>query len=290
MRENEDPACHPSEVGLRLEATRPVVWKGDSELPHLNFPSPQSGLVLVVDLWSGLGSLTLALVSLGVQCIVLSVEQDKDLRIAQAKVLADAVHLSNVEDVEADMLQKVLTKRNFSAIVLGGGAPCQGNSSLNKARKGLADARSLQPRYLQQLATAVRAMTATPVFTLLENVASSPTDVVAEYSHLMGSIPLLISAALWGYIERRRYFWLTGPAGGLNTKDKYKLPSGFSVAAQEGIMALQAHKAKAWPQDLRLEYGFHLTFHPDEVLKHPQEGHVPVHPGVQAPHRLVQQS
>ena len=40
------------------------------------------GLVLVIDLWSGIGGLLVALLSLGVRCIALAAEQEPSLQAA----------------------------------------------------------------------------------------------------------------------------------------------------------------------------------------------------------------
>ena len=53
----------------RLYAAKPIVWRGQSELPQLPWEQPQQGLLLVIDLWSGIGGLLVALMALGIRCV-----------------------------------------------------------------------------------------------------------------------------------------------------------------------------------------------------------------------------
>ena len=202
-------------------------------MPQAPWPCPVDGLILVLDLWSGMGGLLVGLLSLGVRCVCLSVEMDPHLREAQAAAFSGVVHLDMVEKVKGSMLNLVLAKRNFSAILVGGGAPCQANSSLNKNRKGWQDPRSRQPQQLERLAKEVREITAVPVFTFLENVASAPSKVIREYSSIVGGPPLMVDARLWGWAHRNRALWMAGPDDHLNSI-KPNLPQGFSIH-REGL-------------------------------------------------------
>ena len=85
------------------------------------------------------------------------------------------VHVSTVESVNAAMVHGLITRRNIQAIIVGGGSPCQGNTSLNKGRKGLADERSQQPNELVRIKTElVAAYPNIPVLTFPENVWHHP--------------------------------------------------------------------------------------------------------------------
>ena len=129
----------------------------------------------MIDLWAGVGGLIFAALALGLRCVVLSAEMDDDLRTAKVKLLPNIVEVSHVEIITAGMLQKVMSRRTFAAILLGGGSPCQGNSVLNTHRKGLQDERSWQPLQLQRIATEIgQACPDVPLFKFLENVASAP--------------------------------------------------------------------------------------------------------------------
>ena len=104
-----------------------------------------------------------------------------------------------------------MKKRSIHAIVVGGGSPCQGNTSLNKSRKGLGDPRSLQPNELVRIRDELKkTYPKTPVLTFLENVASSPQQVKEEYGQVMGVQPIRIDAGIFGWVQRKCLYW-AGP-------------------------------------------------------------------------------
>ena len=58
-----------------------------------------------------------------------------------------------MEEIKGSDFDKLIKRRGqkIRGIILGGGSPCQGNSSLNARRKGLDDPQSHQPYHLQRL-------------------------------------------------------------------------------------------------------------------------------------------
>ena len=225
------------------------------------------GLVLILDLWSGIGGLIFSALALGIRCVVLSAEADPDLRAAKAKIFPNLVEIDQVEQVNADILRRVIGRRDFSAILVGGGSPCQGNSFLNTRRRGLADERSQQPRFLRDLADELKTeFPEIPVFTFLENVASSPADVIDEYSTLFETPPLMIDAANWGWTRRRRLFWLSGPLGGPVALGAVP-PEGFELDICAHPPTLTKVDGKPWPAQLRFGGGFDVIFDKNAVCQ-----------------------
>ena len=100
------------------------------------------GPVLLIDLWSGYSGAAIALLSLGVKFYVLAAESNPDVVKMADATIDQMVHVPTVECVNAEMFRGLIKKRSIQAILVGGGSPCQGNTSLNKGRKGLADPRS----------------------------------------------------------------------------------------------------------------------------------------------------
>lgn len=99
---------------------------------------------------------------------------------------------------------------------MGGGSPCQGNTSLNLDRTGLEDPRSQQPLELRRLFQEfdeLPEMQSVELIGLLENVASMPKDVRAEYSAWLGCEPTLIEAASCGWVHRRLLLALQQASG-----------------------------------------------------------------------------
>ena len=175
------------DVARRLTAAKEASWRGRGELISLPWKAPIAGPVLLIDLWSGFSGASIAMLSLGVTVYVLAAESNPDVvKMADANI-DQIVHVPAVELIDAQMVAGIMKKRSIQAIIVGGGSPCQGNTSLNKGRKGLDDPRSLQPNELIRIKREL--MTAyprTPVLSFLENVASSPEPVKNEYDRLMG--------------------------------------------------------------------------------------------------------
>ena len=116
---------------------------------------------------------------------------------AQA-AMPNLVHIDSVEAIKGVDLRQFLQRRQVRGIILGGGPPCQGNSSLNRGRQGLNDPRSQQPSQLQRLREEILALPEAhtcEVITFLENVASMPQSVCEQYSTWLGGQPVLIDAA-----------------------------------------------------------------------------------------------
>ena len=147
------PALHVR-VAQALLAAKPVVWRGQGDLFQLPVPEAQElrGRWLVVELWSGLSGLALALLSLGMNFIALAAEIDTDAVQCVKKCMPNIVHVDRVEDINIAMFQELLKSKDFRGVIIGGGSPCRPNSSLNPGRKGLQDNRALQPKILADMA------------------------------------------------------------------------------------------------------------------------------------------
>ena len=172
------------------------------------------GPVLLIDLWSGYSGAAIALLSLGVKFYVLAAESNPDV-VKMADATIDQMdHVPTVECVNAEMVRGLIKKRNILTILVGGGSPCQGNTSLNKERRGLADPRSQQPKELVRIRDEVKkAFPSIAVLTFLGNVASSPKEVKQEYDFLMGVKPVSINAGIFGWVDRKRLYWAAGLHG-----------------------------------------------------------------------------
>ena len=161
------------------------------------------GPVLLIDLWSGYSGAAIALLSLGVKCYVLAAESNPDVVKMADTTIDQMVYVPTVECVNAEMVRGLIQKRNIQTILVGGGSPCQGNTSLNKGRRGLADPRSQQPKELVRIRDELKkAFPNIAVLTFLENVASSFEEVKQEYDLLMGVKPVSINAGIFGSVGR----------------------------------------------------------------------------------------
>ena len=106
-------------------------------------------------------------------------------------------------------------------------------------------------------------MTKVPVLAFLENVASSPKEVMQAYSQWVGGAPIQISAQDWGWVHRSRLFWLSGPIGDLHQLHEPQLPQGKSVARTTlediEIFKLCVH-SKPFPPTITWALGFTHVF------------------------------
>ena len=131
-----------------LEVAKRAVYRGAGLAVQLPWQLPVSKPILVVDLFGGFGGTPLALFSMGVHFILLSCDSDPVAAACLKANFPAAVHFSNVKKLTGRVFQKVLAKREFAAVLVGGGSPCQGNTSLNRHAKCLDDPRPQQPQHL----------------------------------------------------------------------------------------------------------------------------------------------
>ena len=80
----------------------------------------------MIDMFSGFAGTLIALSALGVRFVGICVERDYQARLAALQNFPNAVHLERAQDLSSHHLRPVLEKREFAAILVGGGAPCQG--------------------------------------------------------------------------------------------------------------------------------------------------------------------
>ena len=254
----------PADVNDALAAAKPAAWKGAGDLIQLPWECRNRGLFLVVDLWAGVGGLLVALVSLGCRCIVLAAEQDQGVARCHARAFPQSVMVQYVESVNATMLDAVIKRRDFRAILIAGGAPCQGNSELNRSRQGLADQRTQHAHHLQRVVAECATRFALPTLCLLENVGSAPREVVEFYSKLVGARPVVCQAAQFGWVARNRFFWFAGPRGTASDIVDFRLPPSvtFDVADASDLVAgsIVYRGSKPIPEKIFFSGGFQTLF------------------------------
>ena len=94
----------------------------------------------MIDLWAGIGGLILATAALGMRCVVLAAESDMDLRTAKGKLFPNLVEIDHVESISVRMLEKVMARRTFCAVLVGVGY-----------RQGRGDDHGWQPLHLRRI-------------------------------------------------------------------------------------------------------------------------------------------
>lgn len=166
--------CNNDDLADKLYAARPLTWRGRGDLVQIPAMGAVKGTWLILDLWSGIGGLLVAALSIGMHCYAVTAESDPSAAACVAECFPNAVAVSQVAEVHGKALVPFLKRRNIRGILAGGGSPCQGNSALNSGRKGLQDERSCEPIELFRLRAELEALPEAAdlelVF-LLENVA-----------------------------------------------------------------------------------------------------------------------
>ena len=217
---------------------------------------------------------------LGMHFFALSAESDPEARACAAQAMPNIVHIDAVEKLQVRDLRDFIKRRRLRGILLGGGSPCQGNSSLNSARPGLSDPRSQQPFLLAQL---TRALSTDPglveveVVSFLENVGSMPVSVRQQYDQWMQSSPIRINAATCGWVQRNRLYWLCSRRGGLeaNLQPPESWTWSTAVTTPDSPPGLQYCGQKPVPQRVQWEDGFYPMLDPLQVLQ--QQGKGAIH-------------
>ena len=210
-REVRASAEEVSGVASRLLSAKPVAWRGRGDLCQVTWTPVLRGTWLVLDLWAGISGLCMTLLQMGLHFYGLAAECDDMAARVSAGNMPSLVHVQRVEDIDASDFVPLLRRRRFRGIILGGGSPCQGNSSLNRSRRGLEDERSCQPELLARLRDDLLALPEVEeleVISFLENVFSMPSEVLGQYSRWMGGDPVAINAGSCGWTTRNRLYWL----------------------------------------------------------------------------------
>ena len=262
----------------RLRAAKPVTWRGRGDLAQVPWTSGLRGTWLVLDLWAGISGLCVALLQCGVHFYGVAAECDEVAATVAMSNMPNLLHVSAVEDLHADQFVSFLQRRKPRGVIMGGGSPCQGNSSLNKGRRGLADPRSLQPAELRRLRAefeALSEMDGVELVIFLENVASMPLEVRRQYTEWLGGAPVLIDSACCGWVQRRRLYWLASRSRALTSDLQPPLHWDWDPSAVD-VPILKYSGDKPVPNRCLFHQGFHPFFDPKEVVK--QSGRGAMHP------------
>eukprot|EP00438_Fugacium_kawagutii_P019665 Skav207971 [mRNA] locus=scaffold495:41021:43631:+ [translate_table: standard] len=269
-----------SALATQLHSAKPVTWRGRGDLPQVTWANPWHGTWLVLDLWSGLGGLPMTLLQLGVHSYGVAAECDEvAVQVARTN-MPHLVHVAYVEDLCAADFTLILRRRNFRGVLIGGGSPCQGNSWLNKQRRGLDDDRSLQPQHLQRLRDELHQIPeAAPleVVLFLENVGSMPASVQARYSSWLGAEPIMLDSACCGWLRRRRLYWLVGSKGGITSATPPPTSWAWSMSSTGQVPTLVFGGDKPLPPRCLFQQGLLPKFEAKDVVK---AGDLPSPPGL----------
>ena len=238
--------------------TKPLVWLGRDPLPQLPFAAQNHGKLLVVSLFDGVGALLVALLALSLSFVAVAVESDVNCSSCVDECFENLVSFADAATLQLSDFLPLLEGQDFDDVLIFGGAPCQGESSLNKQRKGLADPRSQLAWCVPRLADLLEgyfqaAGKPTCVWRGLENVFHCTNDFNSEVSKVLG-MPFATQALDWGWESRKRKWWLAGPQGPLRP-DAFLPPAGIQVIPTAQATLLQ-WKGKPLPKAVHFKDGF----------------------------------
>ena len=222
--------------------------------------------VLVIDLFAGLGGLTLALEKAGVNYKHLGiVEKDPECRRLLRRTYPGAAFYTKVENFGKKEIRELLKKvPEASGIVVGGGSPCQGLSRLSSRRQHLDDERSKLFYEASRIFREVEEVAAEKklwVLKLLENVIADSADI-KEMSRELRMNPVMVDAQYLSRARRPRLFWLSidpGPeddVGIIRHRDYTQLV----YTAKEEPLELFLQPNCEWEAGLRSEKARFPTF------------------------------
>ena len=276
--------CHGEDVktegdlASRLRASKPVTWRGRGDLAQVPWAPTVRGTWLVLDLWAGFSGLCIALLQMGLHFYGVAAECDEIACHVAGTNMPNLVHVPRVEHLAAAHFVPLLRQRTFRGVIMGGGSPCQGNSSLNMSRRGLADPRSQQPLELQRLRhefSMLPEMQGVELIVFLENVGSMPQPVRDSYNEWLQAEPIMIDAAACGWVRRHRLYWLAGRAGAATPS--LTAPPGWDwVPAEGGVPELRHSGDKPLPNKCFFGHGFQPMMNAKEVVS--QGGRGAMHP------------
>ena len=243
--------CFSSRLSrLGKEAAFKLMEEGE-ELPEPchETETEKGQTILVVDLFAGIGGLSLALERAGLKADhTVFVEMDADCRRLLRRRFPGSDFHSDITTFKFEQFMKAAKKLpKITGLVVGGGSPCQGLSRLKAGREHLKDPRSQLFfeaervfRMVEQWAVEIGAW----CLKMLENVVADAEDVKVM-SETLGMEPLLVEAGNFSRVRRPRLYWVD---------PKPKLLEGTKMKEEE-LYTKVTYDAPPEPLELVFEEG-----------------------------------
>ena len=250
-----EPAC----VSAASAAAKPATRRGSADLLQFPWEAKAQGVLLVINLWAGVGSLLVTLVNLGCRRIALTVEPNRCAAQCHATAFPQDVLMERATDVQVDMLDAVVQRRSVRAILVAGGL-CD--------REGVLADWKQQIVQLQRLVWKCRQKFNVPVRFFFKNEAALSPHIISGYTTIVDTHPVECQAGRFG--SRRRIFLLRGPRGEPKAVDKWKLPPSLTFESNTFSSLLASnvsYKARRVVPENFLSTGECLTlFDPKEIV------------------------
>eukprot|EP00435_Cladocopium_sp_Y103_P034012 s218_g8.t1 len=211
----------PSEEQLRMVYSTKLTAQGIKESHALDegLETPldvdvnldEDQVVLVIDLFAGIGGLSRALQLAKVKVARLVViEQDVECRRLNAARYPGCDLLVDIRKVTRKEIEKIMRSvPGLTGVIAAGGSPCQGLSKLSAFREHLDDPRSKLffdlSRILGDIIDVAEEMKVW-VIGMVENVVGDEKDI-EEMSQELGARPVLACASALSRVRRPRLYW-----------------------------------------------------------------------------------
>ena len=230
------------------------------------------GPILVLSLFDGVGTVFAALIMLGACFHALAWETNQDAVEVCRKSFRPIHHCGDVLQFHPSQIEPFVTSRQYSAVLVIGGSPCQDVSLLKKNRPGAQSDRTQLFTAVPHVAQTCRDLLAQhnmqiPVLQVLENVHHASRDFLHQASVAMHGPPITISAGSFGWTRRDRSWWCSDGRHSAHDLHQIQLPAQLQAdKSQEGWSIRWQHK-KPWPAYVPFSDGFKPLFDPSNVAK-----------------------
>ena len=225
--------------------------EGLDELPAEDCRMDEEEVILVIDLFAGIGGLSRALqLAKVVVNRLIVVEQDQDCRRLNAARWPGCDLVVNVRKITKKDVEKWLRGvPGITGVVTGGGSPCQGLSQLSVNRRHLEDPRSglffdlvRVMGWIEEIAEEMGIWT----IQMVENVVADDEDIAAM-SDALGGRPLRACASGLSWVRRPRLYW---------SNVELEEHESFTSLAHELYMEVE-FREELEPLEKAIDEGFH---------------------------------
>lgn len=229
LRAQVDPVVtcsDASESGGGMCFSSRLTWAGREEAERLlageqgdpvrdETSLPPEEVVLVIDLFAGIGGLTEAVRRAGVhRHYSVFVEQDKHCRRLLRRRHPGAELHPDVKSFGVKEIEAALDRCGRAVgVIVGGGSPCQGLSRLSTLREHLEDPRSRLFHEAVRIFREVEAVAASRDLwhlKILENVVADAEDI-SEMSYHLGMRAVMVESGSISRVKRPRLYWMSVP-------------------------------------------------------------------------------
>ena len=163
------------------------------------------------------------------------------------------------------MFTEVFKRREFAGVIVNAGCPEHGLPPEPPERRS--SFKQSPASTVVQIATLLGQLTQAPIFSLLENDAAITEAVRKRISTTIGTQPVYLEAARFGWVKRARLYWLT-LHGHPVSYDMQPAPIGLqhSPADAAGITRLVYSGKAPIPERPMFEGGYKAMLDPLEVM------------------------